>query len=184
MSGPTIDPADLTEFIGQVAEPPRVARYAVDAGMIRNWVEALDDRNPVYVDDEAARRSGRERAVTPPAMISTWVMAGYRRWREVQASRANEQPDGTAYGQLMGMLDAAGFTSVVATDLEQEYHREVAVGTRVTCHFAIDSVHGPKTTSLGEGWFITLAKRYVDQHEELLVTEKFRLLRFAPKTAA
>ncbi len=40
-------------FIGAEAEPPRVARYAVNEAMIRNWVEAHDDRNPIYVDAEA-----------------------------------------------------------------------------------------------------------------------------------
>lgn len=174
----------LEAFVGQVAEPPRVARYAVDAAMIRNWVEALDDDNPIYVDDQAARAAGREGIVTPPAMISTWVMAGYRRWREIQAMRSDGRTEDSAYSQLMALLDGAGYTSVVATDMEQEYHREVELGTQVTCHFTIDSVIGPKTTALGEGWFVTLSKQYLDQQESPLVTEKFRLFRFAPKAAS
>lgn len=174
----------LEAFIGQVAEPPRVARYAVDAAMIRNWVEALEDDNPIYVDDEAARAEGRAGIVTPPAMISTWVMAGYRRWREVQAMRAAGHTEDAPYSRLMALLDREGYTSVVATDMEQEYHREVEIGAHVTCHYTIDSLIGPKTTALGEGWFVTLGKRYVDQQESLLVTEKFRLFRFAPKDAS
>ncbi len=76
-------------FIGTEAEPPRVARYAVNEAMIRNWVEAHDDRNSIYVDAEAARSTGRRDVVCPPAMISTWVMAGYRRYRQVQQLRAD-----------------------------------------------------------------------------------------------
>lgn len=174
----------LDAFVGQVAEPPRVARYPVDAAMIRNWVEALEDDNPVYVDQDAARAAGREGLVMPPAMISTWVMAGYRRWREVQELRASGRTEDAPYSHLMALLDEAGYTSVVATDVEQEYHREVEIGTHVTCHFTIDSLVGPKSTALGEGWFVTLGKRYVDQDDDLLVTEKFRLFRFSPKVAS
>lgn len=184
MQGQTIDRDRLDAFVGQVAEPPRVARYAVDAAMIRNWVEALEDDNPVYVDEAIARAEGRTGVVTPPAMISTWVMAGYRRWREIQAMRASGDVEEAPYSRLMAELDQAGYTSVVATDLAQEYHHEVTIGTHVTCHFTIESLAGPKTTALGEGWFVTLGKRYVDQDENLLVTEKFTLFRFAPGVAA
>lgn len=175
---------DVHQFVGEVAEPPRVARYAVNEAMIRNWVEAHEDLNPVYVDRDAAAATGREDLVAPPAMISTWVMAGLRRYREIHRKRAAGEVEGFAYSRLMAMLDEAGYTSVVATNVEQEYARDLRPGDHVTCHFTIESVVGPKTTGLGEGWFINLDKRYVDQHDELLVQEKFRLLRFKPGSAA
>jgi len=175
---------ELDAYVGQQAEPPRVARYAVSAAMIRNWAEALGDTNAVYVDDSAARATGRPGIIAPPAMISTWIMAGYRRWREVQRLRAEGVVESTPYSQLMARLDEAGYTSVVATDVSQEYHAEVGVGTLVTAHYTIDSIVGPKTTALGEGWFVTLGKRYVDHDDHPLVTEQFRMLRFRPKDPA
>lgn len=176
----TESPPDLGVFVGKEAEPPRVARYPVNEAMIRNWVEALDDRNPVYVDLAAARATGRAAVISPPAMCSTWVMAGYRRYREIQAMRAAGTVEDFAYSRLMSVLDAEGFTSVVATDVEQEYLREISPGTHVTCHFTIEDVSARKATALGEGRFITLRKRYVDQAGDLLVDERFRLLRFRP----
>jgi len=175
---------DLSEFIGVEAEPPRVARYEVNAPMIRNWVEALDDFNPVYIDDEAARSTGRPGIIQPPAMISTWVMAGYRRHREIHRRRAAGEVEDFAYSRLMSLLDQDGLTSVVATNVEQEYAREVSPGTHVTCHFTIESISEEKVTGLGRGRFLTLRKRYVDQDDQLLVDERFRLLRFAPKGGA
>jgi len=175
-----IDPAVLESFVGQEAEPPRVARYAVDAAMIRNWVEALDDRNPVYVDDEAARASGRRGIVAPPAMISTWVMRGVRRWREVQRMRAEGQAEDGASSRLLALFDDEGYTSVVATDVEQVYEREVRPGDHVTCRSTIEAITGPKSTQLGEGYFLTLGKRYEDAAGAVLATERFRMLRFRP----
>ena len=175
---------ELSAFVGQEAEPPRVARYEANAAMIRNWVEALDDDNPVYVDADAARATGRADLVTPPAMISTWVMAGYRRHREIHRKRAAGEVEDFAYSRLLRLLDGAGFTSIVATDVEQEYVREVSPGTHVTCHFTIEAISEEKETGLGAGHFITLRKRYVDAGGDLLVDERFRVLRFRPRSAA
>lgn len=172
---------DLQKYVGLEAEPPRVARYTANEAMIRNWVESLDDFNPVYVDAEAARANGRADVVCPPAMCSTWVMAGYRRYRELRAKRAAGVVDDFAYARLLRELDERGFTSVVATDVEQEYLHEITPGTHVTCHFTIESVGEEKETGLGTGHFITLHKRYVDADDRLLVDERFRLLRFKPK---
>lgn len=171
---------DFEPFIGAEAEPPRVARYDINAAMIRNWVEAHDDNNPVYTDAEAARRSGRDAIVCPPAMCSTWIMAGYRRYREMRAKRARGEVENFAYSRLMALLDSAGFTSVVATNVEQRYLRELRPGDRITCRYTIESVSPPKKTGLGEGHFITLGKRYLDQNEQLVVEESFRILRFRP----
>lgn len=171
----------LDRFVGLEAEPPRVARYEVNAPMIHNWVEALDDDNPIYVDPQAARATGRPDVITPPAMISTWVMAGYRRHREIHRKRAAGVVEDFAYSQLLSVLDEAGFTSIVATDVEQEYLREVTPGTHVTCHFTIEAISEEKNTGLGAGHFITLRKRYVDADGDLLVDEKFRVLRFRPQ---
>jgi hypothetical protein len=175
---------DLSAYVGVEAEPPRVARYAVNEAMIRNWVEAHDDHNPVYVDDDAARATGRPGIVTPPAMISTWVMAGYRRYRELRRQRAAGETEDFAYSRMMRELDEAGYTSVVATDVEQTYVRELVPGDHVTCHFTIESISEPKRTGLGRGRFVTLLKRYVDQHGDTVVDERFRLLRFRPGGAA
>lgn len=174
--------ARFEEFVGEVAEPPRVARYAVNAAMIRNWVEAHDDDNPIYIDRDAARATGRSDIICPPAMITTWVMQGYRRWREVQRMRDEGRQEDHAYSRLLALLDEHGFTSVVATSQEQEYVRELYPGDHVTCHITIESISPLKRTGLGTGCFITLNKRYVDQHDELIVDERFVILRFNPGT--
>lgn len=172
--------AQFGQFVGEVAEPPRVSRYAVNEAMIRNWVEAHDDLNPVYVDRQAAQDTGRGDIICPPAMVTTWVMQGYRRWREVQRLRTEGEQEQHAYSRLLALLDDHGFTSVVATSQEQEYVRELHPGDRVTCHFTIDSISPIKRTGLGRGCFITLHKRYVDEDDQLLVDERFVILRFDP----
>jgi acyl dehydratase len=49
------------------ASAPRPGRDPVNQPMINNWVEALGDSNPVYVDEAAAKAAGFDGIVAPPA---------------------------------------------------------------------------------------------------------------------
>ena len=64
----------IRRFVGQPMGPSSSAPEAVNVPMIRHWVDALDDRNPVYLDEEAANRSRFGGLVAPPAMLQTWTM--------------------------------------------------------------------------------------------------------------
>jgi uncharacterized protein len=80
---------------------------------------------------------------------------------------------------MSAVLDEAGFTSVVATNCEQEYHRYLRHGEHVTVRSRLDSVTGPKRTSLGEGWFVTTVSTwFVDT--EPVATMLLRILKFRP----
>ena len=63
--------------------------------MIRHWVEAMGDHNPVYVDDEAARDAGYPGIIAPPTMLQAWIMRGLRASQESDRARADGQAGGT-----------------------------------------------------------------------------------------
>ncbi|WP_067698616.1 bifunctional MaoC family dehydratase N-terminal/OB-fold nucleic acid binding domain-containing protein [Nocardia jejuensis] len=152
---------------------PRLARDPVNQPMINNWVEGIGDANPIYVDEAAARAAGHPGIVAPPAMAQVWTMLG------LNGARAADDPM-TVTNEL---LDAAGFTSVIATNCEQTYHRYLRIGEQVTVRSSLDSLVGPKRTGLGEGWFATYRTSWYVEDE--LVTEMlFRILKFAPGTGA
>ncbi|GDY28984.1 hypothetical protein GTS_06170 [Gandjariella thermophila] len=141
--------------------------------MVNNWVEAIGDRNPVYTDPEFAETSVHGGIVAPPAMAQVWTMGG------LHPQRA---PDDPLHG-MMAELDAAGFTSVVATNSEQTYHRYLRPGEHVSVTTRLESVVGPKRTRLGEGWFVTTRSTWYVGDEA--VTEMlFRVLKFRPSTAS
>lgn len=151
---------------------PRAARDAVNQAMVNNWVEAIGDRNPVYVDEEFAAASVHKGLVAPPAMAQVWTMGGLH-W-----TRASDDP----LGAMMEVLDEAGFTSVVATNSEQNYFRYLRHGERVAATAKLESVVGPKRTALGEGWFVTTKTTwYVG--DEAVADMVFRVLKFRPPGA-
>ncbi len=150
---------------------PRAAPDPVNLPMIRHWVQAMGDANPVYTDAGAAARSVHGGLVAPPAMTQVWTMRGLR--------PAGGEDPGDPLGLMSAALDEAGFTSVVATNSEQEYYRYLRHGEQVTVRSSLEEVTGPKQTALGEGWFVTTRSTwYVGT--EAVASMMFRILKFRP----
>lgn len=170
----------LREFVGLEAGPPRQAPDPVNQPMIRHFVEAMGDTNPIYVDDQAARAAGRDGVVAPAPMLSTWLMLGYG--ERQSAARADGAAD-SPLARLLGLLTAGGFTGVVATNDEQTYHRELRPGDRLSMSAVIEDVSPRKQTALGPGYFVTMLRTYHDADGAVVAEQRFRLLRFAPKQA-
>lgn len=159
--------ADRIAATGESA--PRLGRDPVNQPMINNWVEAIGDQNPVYVDPAAAADSAHGELVAPPAMVQVWTMGGLN---------AQRDPKDPLYASMV-MLDEAGFTSVVATNSEQAYLRYLRPGEQVSVTTRLESVVGPKKTGLGEGYFVTTKNTwYVG--DEPVATMVWRILKFKP----
>jgi uncharacterized protein len=165
--------AAITEAAARIAargeSRPRRARDPVNLPMIHNWAEAIGDANPVYTDAGAAAASVHGGLVAPPAMAQVWTMRGLH-------PRAD---DDDPLGLMSAVLDEAGFTSVVATNCEQEYLRYLRHGEQVEVRSRLESVSGPKRTSLGEGWFVTTISTWYAGAEPV-ATMLFRILKFRP----
>ena len=167
--------ATLRAFEGRSVGPADAADDPVNVPMIRPWVEAMGDTNPVYLDDGAAQATGRDGIVAPAVMLQVWSMKGLKSQGPRQSS---EQTN------LLNLLDEAGFTSVVATNTDQEYLRELVPGDELTTTAFIESVSEEKATGLGVGHFVTTRTEYRDQDGELVGSMMFRILKFRPREKA
>lgn len=151
----------------------RAGRDPVNLPLIHNWVEAIGDGNPVYTDPVAADESIHGGLVAPPAMAQVWTMPGLNPERD---------PKDPLY-RMMAALDDEGFTSVVATNCDQVYHRYLRHGESVAVSTRLESVVGPKTTGLGEGWFVTTRNIWYSG-DEPVAEMMFRVLKFRPPDSA
>jgi uncharacterized protein len=136
---------------------PRLARDPVNLPMIRNWLEALGGESRADPD------------TAPPAMIQVWTMPG------LHGARGGDDP----MGQMSQVLDQAGYTSVVATNCDQTYHRYLKLGEQLSVRTRLLDVTGPKRTALGEGWFFTTRSTWYSAGE-LVAEMDFRILKFRP----
>jgi uncharacterized OB-fold protein/acyl dehydratase len=166
---------DLQRFVGAEAGPPFAARDAVNQAMIRHWCDAIGDRNPVYTDPEAAATSVHGGIVAPPTMLQAWTMRGLN------------PPGGEREGaqaELMKTVHEAGYTSVVATNCEQEYMRYLRPGDELTAVQTYESISDEKHTALGDGFFVTTVTTFKDQHDDVVGTMRFRILLYKPPAKA
>ncbi|WP_305092965.1 bifunctional MaoC family dehydratase N-terminal/OB-fold nucleic acid binding domain-containing protein [Prescottella sp. R16] len=164
----------IKEFEGQVLTPKTWGPDEVNTPMIRHWVETMGDTNPIYLDDEAARATGRDGAVAPALMAQVWIM------RTFTDKMANNDPS-QVWTDMIATFDEAGFTSVVATDSDFEFFAELRAGDRVSVTETIEAISEEKTTGLGTGHFVTTLKTYRNGDDETVATQRWRTLRFAPK---
>ncbi|MGC5398100.1 bifunctional MaoC family dehydratase N-terminal/OB-fold nucleic acid binding domain-containing protein [Streptomyces sp. DT20] len=150
----------LRAYEGRAAAIAGSGKDPVNEPMIRHWCEAMGDTNAAYTGPDA---------VAPPAMLQAWTMGGL----------SGHTDRGEAYDELFGLLDAAGYVSVVATDCEQEYLRPLRPGDRITFDAVIEAVSERKTTKLGTGYFIT-TRMDVRAQDEPAGTHRFRILKYRP----
>jgi uncharacterized OB-fold protein len=168
-----VDAAALIEearsFLGRTPGPLRVGRDPVNLPMVHHWCQALDDRNPAYLDEEHAAASSRGRLIAPPGMLQTWIMDAPR---DPSATSPNEE--------VMRRLDAAGYTSVVAVNYDHEYLRELGHGERISVRTYAEDLSQEKQTALGPGYFTTTVYEYVDDAGEVVGIGRMRILKFKP----
>ena len=141
--------------------------------MVDHWLDAIGDRNAIYVDDAAAKAAGHPGVVAPPAMIQVWTMAG------LGGVRADDDP----LGKILGLFDEAGYIGVVATKCEQTYHRYLRAGEEVSVSAELTDVVGPKQTALGEGFFITQKITWQSGGEDV-AEMVWRIMKFRPRDSA
>jgi uncharacterized protein len=151
---------------------PRVGRHPVNQPMVEHWLDAMGDRNPIYVDEQAAIAAGHPGIVAPPAMIQVWTMFGL----------GGSRPDDDPLGKILGLFDDAGYIGVVATNCEQTYHRYLRPGEEVSVTAELTDVVGPKKTALGEGFFIT-QKITWQVGDEDVAEMMWRIMKFKPAEA-
>lgn len=146
---------------------PKPARDPINQPMINNWTEAIGETDPRYTRGDA-----------PPAMAQVWTMDG------LDVSKRANAP----LHMTMKVFDEAGYSSVLGTNCDQTYLRTVRVGEHVTLSARLQSVVGPKTTGVGEGYFVTTENTWRVDHEdgtsEVVATMLFRVLKFKPKARA
>ena len=176
-AGEALDAAGWVErarsVLGSTPGPTRVGRDPVNLPMVHHWCQALDDRNPAYLDEAHALASSRGRLIAPPGMLQTWTM-------DAPLDEGQLSPN----VEVMRCLDEAGYTSVVAVNYEHEYRRELSHGERISVRSYAEDLSQEKKTALGPGYFTTAVYEYVTDDGEVVGIGRMRLLKFKPPPPA
>jgi acyl dehydratase len=156
---------ELKAMIGQ-DQPEMVATDEVCKQMIRHWCEAIQDANPLYTDEEYARKSRYGSIIAPPAMVQAWVIPPLWPPKEMPA----------VYRGVFEACARGGFDQVIDTDCEMEFVRPLFPGDRARAVTGVCGVTMEKDTRLGRGHFVTLESTYSNQRGEPVCVQRVTLL--------
>jgi acyl dehydratase len=183
MTDPGSDPvrARLEVYVGKPlgSAEPVLAPDDVNLPMIRHWVDALDDRNPVYLDEAFAATTRHGGVVAPPAMLQAWTMP---RPRIEGIALRGGAPDEMDRDNPISVLDEAGYVGTLATNSELEFVRYLRPGDRLRSSIELESISARKKTALGLGYFVTWVTTYTSGEAEVVGRQMFRVFKFDPAT--
>jgi hypothetical protein len=161
---------ELRRFEGKPAAPPATARDPVSLPVIRRWCDAMGETSPLFLDPAYAATTEIGRPAAPPAMLDVWTIP----WFAPGIVRSLE---------VLDAFDAAGFTSVVATRLRQDYVRYIREGDVISHDMVIEKISDEKTTRLGIGHFVEFLYIFRDQQGEIVGNMRTSLLLYRPRAA-
>ncbi len=148
---------------------PEPAPLEVNEYLIRHWCEALEDGNPLYLDEAYARSRSHTSIVAPPASLLTTFLLPLRwPWPAV----GGREPRRFIHYDLKELLD---LPVGIVTDIDVEYYAPVFVGDLLNTTQRLVSVSEWKRTRVGEGHFWTIDRTYRNQNAILVARERMTI---------
>ena len=142
---------------------------AVCSQMIRHWCEVMQETNPLYSDEQYAASSRYGEIIAPPMQVQVYTMNPL--W-----PKTARQPNPMEL--LIGELNKAGYTSIVATEQVQEYFEPMKIGDRISYTVSVDKVSPEKQTVRGPGYFVTFLYTFTNQRNQVVCKQSFTILAY------
>ena len=139
-------PAGIERLRDKTGEEWQLGVYEIEKGMIRRFVQAIDDPNPLWQDEEYAKKSRYGGIIAPPTFILT---IGFEQIPE----KATASMPGT--GRLHGST-------------ELECYQPVRPGDTITVSGKIVDIRERQGKRMGTMVFMTIDITYKNQRQELV----------------
>ena len=130
---------ELRSKIGIESEP---GVYEIEKGMIRRFVLAIDDPNPLWQDEEYAKKSKYGGVIAPPTFVLT-----------------------LGFNELQQQLP---YESVLHGSTELECHQPVRAGDTIAVTTKITNIRERQDKRMNKMVFVTLDVTYKNQRQELV----------------
>lgn len=156
------------EGLQHVGKPGTVRHgpVPVNDAMIRQFLSAVRDANPIYWDAELAQQMCGG-PIAPPATLVSWVT-------EFGWQPPSLPPPPQA---LLTAVPMPG-DSMINIVSEIEFFDHIRVGDRLTVEEEVESISEEKVTKVGRGHFLTVVARFRRDNGELVALQRNVMLRF------
>jgi acyl dehydratase len=171
-------PEEVRKLIGQETERVH-APVAVERALIDHWVEVIEDSNPIYNDEEEAKKHGYKGLVAPPGMLLTWGQPFY--WNP-QRGKVDREKEGVAllhFKMKKLMKRPVG----IVGKTEVEYYKPLILGDEIYMRERVVDVSQEKTTRVGTGNFWTIEVIYSNQKGEDVGLQRLHMFGYGEEEA-
>ena len=133
---------EMRSKIGVESEPEV---YEIERGRIQRFVQAIDDPNPLWQDEEYAKKSKYGGIIAPPTIIPTIG------WEQFSSQEASLLPESRLHGGT-----------------ELEYYQPVRPGDKITITTKVIDMRERQGKRMGRMLLVTFERIYKNQRGELV----------------
>ena len=155
-------PEEVTNLIGKVED---IRLMEVERGAIKRYADAVDDRNPLYWDEEYARNSRYGSIVAPPGFFG-WPT----KWTggiPVRPKLAND---------VLAILAQAGYTRGLDGGIEYEFFYPVRAGDILTALSRVIDIY-EREGKTGKLVLTVVETIYTNQNGDLVAKARQTMIR-------
>ena len=147
---------------------------AAERGHVLHWCESVEDANPIFWDEHAAKDlTGGW--IAPPTMLSVWMRPLVFNPARGDAIRPLE-----LHFQLK---DAFELPEGIVTANEIEFGEPVRMGDVISTRQTVREISDVKTNRLGTGRAWTIDVTYTNQHGDVVGIESYEMFSYVRETS-
>ncbi len=156
-------PEEVTRFIGKKGS---TSIFQIEKEAIRRFADSMDDPNPLYWDEEYARKSKHGSIIAPPGFLSApWFSGRVQAWGKKGETTPNESAG------AMQAIRNAGYGRVLDGGIEYEFHRHVKAGDTIRASSVVADITAREGRT-GKMAFMITETTYTNQDGEVVATQR------------
>lgn len=172
---PTMDYAKIAPLIG-VQSPRHLPHDRVTEVDVDRWCQVMRDTNPLYTDEEYAKKSPWGGLLAPSGMVHVFALGTMKAAIDQFVHGKCEFPDDPNV-KLNLVVEQEGYTGVMATAQRQQHFRRLRVGDEIHWTLGIARLSDyDHLTRQGVGRKYQMLYQFYNQNDELLCNQSFDVL--------
>jgi acyl dehydratase len=152
-------PDELKQFIGLSVDTSVIE---IEKEPIRRFADAVGETNPLYWDEEYARKSRHGGIVAPPGFLSSLWFSG----RPVKWGPKERPTESLGPPALMAALEKAGYTRILDTGIDYDFYGMVKAGQTITAVSVVKDIM-ERSAKEGKVIFLVTETTYTDEDGKL-----------------
>jgi acyl dehydratase len=148
-------PDELKQFIGRSVD---TSVFEIEKEPIRRFADAVGDLNPLYWDEEYARKSRFGSIIAPPGFLSSLWFTG----RSVKWGTKERPTESLGPPALMDALTRAGYKKILDTGIDYDIFGVVKAGQTIAAVSVVKDIM-ERSAKEGKVVFLVTETTYTNQ---------------------